>query len=74
MDRPDTYILELNDLKKEVELQIMHCMITLNKVVHIQTNVNYAGAATALEKSNIAEKLEPLITNGKAQLEALVWE
>jgi len=73
MSRPDTLILSLNDVKKEINLQIMHCTVTLNKIRETSEDANYDTDATALEKSNISS-LDTLITNVLAALEAVVWE
>jgi hypothetical protein len=73
MSRPDTYIIGLEGLKSEINLQIMHCKITLNKASEVIADSNYDDAATAVEKENIAD-LITLITNGLAALEGIVWE
>jgi hypothetical protein len=71
--RPDSYILELIQVKSNLRMQIMHCNRNLDAVNHIKLNPNYDAAATTLEKSNF-DTLINLISQGLEVLESIVWE
>lgn len=73
MSRYDDYVLKLQDLKKNIEEQKVHCQMTLNNLSSIETMADYADAATQLEKDNI-EDLIVLISSGLETLEQIVWE
>ncbi|MFA5369084.1 MAG: hypothetical protein WC303_03765 [Candidatus Paceibacterota bacterium] len=73
MSRPDTYIIKLDRLKTEIDLQIMHCKITLNKLTEIKLDTNYEGDAVSLEKSNV-DSLITLISDSLQTLEGVRWE
>lgn len=73
MSRPDSLILGLDDLKKEINQLLMHCTLVLNKALEIESDSNYAADATTIEKDNVEVTIVPTLTAGKATLEALVW-
>jgi RecA-family ATPase len=73
MIRPDNFILKLSKIKKNLNMQIMHCEYTLQALDEVKTDVDYESAATVIEKSNI-ESLITLIEDGLEQLKLIVWE
>lgn len=73
MSRPDTYIIKLSRLKTEIDLLIMHCKVTLNKLTEIKLDTNYEADAVSLEKSNV-DSLITLISDGLQTLEGVRWE
>lgn len=73
MTRPDSYILKLEKVERNLQMQIMHCRKSLTMLEDIKIDDNYTDSASALEKNNIDALIE-LITNGLSVLEAIVWE
>lgn len=73
MSRPDFYILSLDLVKKNLEMQILHCKKSFSLLEDIKLDSNYDDDATTLEKNNI-DSLITLVGNGLIVLEAISWE